>query len=167
MILGLTSSKFDRGKLYDEASTVMTEAIAINGVGQVAVGGSSLPSVRVDVNPTQLSNNGLKLANMQSVLSAQNADIAKGQWSDGVVSADIIANDQISKADDYKPLIIGYHNGAAIRLSDVANVDDDVQMFRSAGNQWNIPSVTVIHSSRQPGANIIRPSIIFAPSCHF
>ena len=81
------------------------------------MGGSSLPSVRVDVNPTQLNNNGLTLANVQSVLSTQNADIAKGQWSDGVVSADIIANDQISKADDYKPLIIGYHNGAAIRLS--------------------------------------------------
>ena len=156
MIIGLTSSKFDRGKLYDEASTVMEQKLSqIQGVGQVAVGGSSLPSVRVDVNPTQLNNNGLTLANLQSVLSTQNADIAKGQWSDGVVSADIIANDQISKADDYKPLIIGYHNGAAIRLSDVANVTDDVQNVRSAGYLNGIPSVTVI-IFRQPGANIIQ-----------
>ena len=156
MILGLTSSKFDRGKLYDEASTVMEQKLSqINGVGQVAVGGSSLPSVRVDVHPTQLNSNGLTLANVQSVLSTQNADIAKGQWSDGVVSADIIANDQISKADDYKPLIIGYHNGAAIRLQDVANVTDDVQNVRSAGYLNGIPSVTVI-IFRQPGANIIQ-----------
>ncbi|HEV8047460.1 MAG TPA: efflux RND transporter permease subunit [Terriglobales bacterium] len=156
MIIGLTSSKFDRGKLYDEASTVMEQKLSqINGVGQVAVGGSSLPSVRVDVNPTQLNNNGLTLANVQSVLSTQNADLAKGQWSDGVVSADIIANDQISKAEDYRPLVIGYHNGAAIRLSDVANVTDDVQNVRSAGYLNGIPSVTVI-IFRQPGANIIQ-----------
>jgi multidrug efflux pump len=156
MIIGLTSSKFDRGKLYDEASTVMEQKLSqINGVGQVAVGGSSLPSVRVDVNPTQLNNNGLTLANVQSLLSTQNADLAKGQWSDGVVSADIIANDQISKAEDYRPLVIGYHNGAAIRLSDVANVTDDVQNVRSAGYLNGIPSVTVI-IFRQPGANIIQ-----------
>src|ERR1039458_214307 len=92
MIIGLTSSKFDRGKLYDEASTVMEQKLSqIQGVGQVAVGGSSLPSVRVDVNPTQLNNNGLTLANVQSILSTQNADIAKGQLSDGAATADIIA----------------------------------------------------------------------------
>jgi len=156
MIIGLTSGKFDRGKLYDEASTVMEQKLSqIQGVGQVAVGGSSLPSVRVDVNPTQLNNNGLTLANVQSVLSTQNADLAKGQISDGAVTADIIANDQISKADDYKPLIIGYHNGGAVRLSDVANVTDDVQNIRSAGYLNGIPSVTVI-IFRQPGANIIQ-----------
>src|SRR6202035_3371035 len=108
MIIGLTSSKFDRGKLYDEASTVMEQKLSqINGVGQVAVGGSSLPSVRIDVNPTQLSSYGLTLANVQALLSVQNSDLAKGQMSDGSVTADIIANDQISTADDYKPLIIG------------------------------------------------------------
>src|ERR1700723_573836 len=90
MILGLTSSKFDQGELYDEASTVIEQKLSqIQGVGQVVVGGSSLPSVRVDVNPTQLSNYGLTLSNVQSVLSTQNADLAKGQISDGVVSADI------------------------------------------------------------------------------
>jgi multidrug efflux pump len=156
MILGLTSKKYDQGKLYDEASTVMEQKLSqINGVGQVAVGGSSLPSVRVDVNPTQLNNYGLTLANVQAVLSTQNADIAKGQLSDGHITADIIANDQISKADDYKPIIIGYHNGTAVRLEDVAQVTDGVQNIRSAGYLNGIPSVTVI-IFRQPGANIIQ-----------
>ena len=121
MIIGLTSSKYDRGKLYDEASTVISQKLSqIQGVGQVSVGGSSLPSVRIDVNPTQLNNYGLTLANVQGVLSTQNADIAKGQMSDGAVTADIIANDQISTASDYKPIVIGHSNGAAVRLSDVA-----------------------------------------------
>ena len=92
----------------------------IQGVGQVTVGGGALPSVRVDANPTQLASYGLTLANLQSVLSLQNSDLAKGQISDGIVTADILANDQISHADDYKPLIVGYNNGAAVRLSDVA-----------------------------------------------
>jgi multidrug efflux pump len=156
MILGLTSNKFDQGKLYDVASTVMEQKLSqIQGVGQVVVGGSSLPSVRVDVDPTQLNSYGLSLNNVQAVLSTQNADIAKGQLSDGAVTADIIANDQISAAKDYKPLIIGYHNGAAVRLSDVANVFDGVQNVRSAGYLNGVPSVTVI-IFRQPGANIIQ-----------
>ena len=156
MILGLTSSKFDRGKLYDEASTVMEQKLSqIQGVGQVSVGGSSLPSVRVDVNPTQLNNYGLTLASVRSLVSVQNSALAKGQLSDGVSTADIVANDQISTADDYKPLIIGYHNGAAVRLSDVAQVTDAVQNIRSAGYLNGVPSVTII-ISRQPGANIIQ-----------
>jgi multidrug efflux pump len=156
MIIGLTSSKYDRGKLYDEASTVMEQKLSqIQGVGQVAVGGSSLPSVRVDVNPTQLNNYGLTLASVQAVLSTQNADLAKGQFSDGSMTADIVANDQISTAADFKPIIIGYHNGTAVRLEDVADVTDSVQNVRSAGYLNGIPSVTVI-ISRQPGANIIQ-----------
>jgi len=156
MIIGLTSSKYDRGKLYDEASTVISQKLSqIQGVGQVSVGGSSLPSVRIDVNPTQLNNYGLTLANIQAVISTQNADIAKGQMSYGAVTADILANDQISAASDYKPIIIGHSNGTAVRLSDVAAVTDDVQNIRSAGYLNGIPSVTII-IFRQPGANIIQ-----------
>jgi multidrug efflux pump len=156
MIIGLTSTKYDTGKLYDEASTVMSQKLSqINGVGQVSVGGSSLPSVRVDVNPTQLNNYGLTLPNVQAVLSTQNADLAKGQLSDGLVTADIIANDQISTADDYKPIVIGYHNGAAVRLSDVAEVTDAVSNIRSGGFLNGIPAVMMI-IFRQPGANIIQ-----------
>jgi multidrug efflux pump len=124
-------------------------------VGQVVVGGASLPSVRVDVDPTQLNSYGLTMSSIQAVLSTQNADIAKGQLSDGTTTADIIANDQISQAEDYKPIIIGYHNGTAVRLSDVAQITDSVQNIRSAGYLNGIPSVTVI-IFRQPGANIIQ-----------
>jgi len=156
MIIGLTSSKLDTGKLYDVASTVMSQKLSqINGVGQVSVGGSSLPSVRVDVNPTQLNNYGLTLSNVQSVLSTQNADLAKGQLTVGSVTADILANDQISTAEDYKPIVIGYSNGGAVRLSDVANVTDDVSNIRSGGFLNGIPAVMMI-IFRQPGANIIQ-----------
>ena len=156
MILGLTSKKYDTGKLYDEASTIMEQKLSqIDGVGQVVVGGASLPSVRVDVNPTQLNSYGLSLSSIQSVLSTQNADLAKGQVTYGSTTADIVANDQISTADEYKPIIIGYHNGTAVRLSDVASVTDSVQNVRSAGYLNGIRSVTVI-IFRQPGANIIQ-----------
>jgi multidrug efflux pump len=155
MILGLTSDKYGPDKLYDEASTVLAQKLSqIQGVGQVSVGGGALPSVRVDANPTQLAAYGLTLANLQSVLSLQNADLAKGQISDGMMTADILANDQISKAEDYKPLVIGYKNGAAVRLSDVAQVTDSVQNVRAAGYLNGKRSVTVI-IFRQPGANII------------
>ena len=155
MILGLTSDKFGPGKMYDEASTVIQQKLSqIQGVGQVNVGGGALPSVRVDVNPTQLANYGIGMANVQSVLSLQNADLPKGQLSDGNVTADILANDQISLAADYKPLIIGYHNGSAVRLSDVAQVTDSVQNIRTGGYLNGKRAVTVI-IFRQPGANII------------
>ena len=126
----------------------------IQGVGQVNVGGASLPSVRVEVNPTQLNHYGLTMASIQRLLSLQNSDIARGQISDGTITADIITNDQISHADDYKPLIVGYHNGPAVHLSDVADVQDSAQNIRTAGYLNGIPSVTVI-IFRQPGANII------------
>jgi multidrug efflux pump len=155
MILGITSDKFGPAKLYDEASTVIQQKLSqIQGVGQVTVGGGALPSVRVDANPTQLASYGLTLANLQSVLSLQNSDLAKGQISDGNVSMDILANDQISLAADYKPLIVGYHNGAAVHLSDVAQVTDSVQNIRAAGYLNGKRAVTVI-IFRQPGANII------------
>ncbi len=156
MILGLTSGKFSTGKLYDEASTVMEQKLSqIQGVGQVVVGGASLPSVRVDVNPTLLNSHGLTMAKVQSLLSLQNSDMARGQISDGVVTADILDNDQISQASQYKPLVVGYHNGLAVHLSDVAQVTDSVQNIRSAGYLNGTPSVTVI-IFRQPGANIIQ-----------
>ena len=155
MILGLTSDKYGPDKLYDEASTVVQQKLSqIQGVGQVTAGGGALPSVRVDANPTQLASYGLTLANLQSVLSLQNSDLAKGQLSDGIVTADILANDQISHADDYKPLVVGFRNGAAIHLSDVAQVTDSVQNIRAAGYLNGKRAVTVI-IFRQPGANII------------
>jgi multidrug efflux pump len=155
MILGLTSDKYGPATLYDQASTVIEQKLSqIQGVGQVTVGGGALPSVRVDANPTQLASHGLTVASLQSVLSLQNSDLAKGQITDGVVTADILANDQISLAADYKPLVVGYNHGAAVRLSDVAQVTDSVQNVRAAGYLNGKRAITVI-VFRQPGANII------------
>jgi multidrug efflux pump len=155
MILGLTSDKYGPDKIYDEASTVLAQKLSqIQGVGQVVVGGGALPSVRVDANPTQLASYGLTLSNLQSVLSLQNSDLAKGQISNGDISADILANDQISHAVDYKPIVVGYKNGAAIHLSDVAAVTDSVANIRAAGYLNGKRAITVI-IFRQPGANII------------
>ena len=127
----------------------------IQGVGQVTAGGGALPSVRVDANPAKLASYGLTLSNLQSLLSLQNADIPKGQITNGDVSEDIIANDQISVTRwTIKPLVVGYHNSAAIRLSDVAQVTDSVQNVRAAGYLNGKRAVTLI-VFRQPGANII------------
>jgi multidrug efflux pump len=156
MILGLTSDKYGPDKLYDEASTVIEQKLSqIQGVGQVSPGGGALPAVRVEANPTQLAGYGLTIANLQSVLSLQNSDLAKGQITNGLVSADILANDQISHAADYKPLIVGYNHGAAVRLEDVADVIDSVQNVRAAGYLNGQRAVNVI-VFRQPGANIIQ-----------
>jgi multidrug efflux pump len=156
MILALTSNKYGPDKLYDEASTVIQQKLSqIQGVGQVTPGGGALPSVRVEVNPQKLASYGLALSNVQSVLSLQNADMAKGQITNGTTSMDILANDQISHAADYKPIIVGYSNGAAIRLQDVADVIDSVQNTRAAGYFDGKRSVQVI-IVRQPGANIIQ-----------
>ncbi|MCU1341576.1 MAG: acriflavin resistance protein, partial [Candidatus Acidoferrum typicum] len=156
MIIGLTSDKYDRSKLYDEASTVIQQKLSqIQGVGQVTVGGGALPSVRVEVNPTQLNSKGLTLQNVQSVLSLQNADQPAGQISDNLVTADIVTNDQISRAEDYKPLVIGYNHGAAVHLSDVADVLDSTQDIRTTGSLNGKPAVMLI-VFRQPGANIIQ-----------
>jgi multidrug efflux pump len=155
MIIGLTSDKYGPDKLYDEASTIIQQRLSqIQGVGQVNAGGGALPSVRVEVNPTKLSSKGLTLANLQAVLSIQNSNLAKGQITNGDISADILANDQISHAEDYKPIIVGYNKGSAVRLSDVADVVDSVQNIRAAGYLNGKRAVTLI-VFRQPGANII------------
>jgi multidrug efflux pump len=155
MILGLTSDIYGPARLYDQASTVIQQKLSqIEGVGQVNVGGGALPSVRVEVNPTKLASYGLSMTNIQSVLRLQNTDLAKGQITDGVTTADIVDNGQISHAEDFKPVIVGYHNGAAIHLTDVADVVDSVQNVRVAG-YLNGKRAILLIIFRQPGANII------------
>jgi multidrug efflux pump len=155
MILALTSTVYDRGALYDAASTIMQQRLSqIQGVGQVSVGGSSLPGVRVDVNPTQLNSYGLGLQDVAAMLSRQNANSPKGQITSGATTADIVTNDQLLKAVDYMPLVVGYHNGAAVKLSDIANVQDSTENIRAAGFVNGKTSVLII-IFRQPGANII------------
>jgi multidrug efflux pump len=155
MIMSLTSDWYGSGELYDFASTIMAQRISqLSGVGQVTVGGSSLPAVRVEVNPTQLNSYGLTVTTVQSALQLQNSTLARGQITDGAVTADIITNGPISRAADYRPLVIGVHDGAAVRLADVADVVDGVQDLRNAGYMDGKPSVVII-IYRQPGANII------------
>ena len=155
MVIGLQSDVYDVPALYDEASTVIEQRISqISGVGQVTAVGASLPAVRVELNPTQLSSYGIGLPAVQAVIAGQNADIAKGQLTNGGTTADILTNDQISKAALYKPLVVGYHNGGAVRLEDIADVIDSQQSVRQAGYLNGKPSVNLI-IFRQPGANII------------
>ena len=155
MIIALTSDIYTQGQLYDAASSIMQQRLSqIQGVGQVNVGGSSLPSVRVELNPTQLNSYGLGLQDVSAMLSRQNANLAKGQIWDNDTTADIVTNDQLLKAADYKPLVVGYHNGAAVKLSDIADVQDSVQNIRAAGFVNGKRSVSVI-INRQPNANII------------
>ena len=155
MIVALTSEVYDRGKMYDAASTIMAQRLSqVQGVGQVTVGGSSLPGVRVDVNPTQLYSYGLGLQDVAVMLNKQNANSPKGQISNNTTTLDVSSNDQLLKAVDYMPLVVGYHNGAAVKLSAVANVQDSTENIRAAGFVNGQPSVLII-IFRQPGANII------------
>jgi multidrug efflux pump len=155
MILGLTSDKYSKPQLYDYASSIVAQKLSqLPGVGQVNVGGGAGPSVRVEVDPTKLNSYGLTLPAVQSILSQQNVHEATGQIADGNRTADIVTNDQMHQADDYKPLVIGYSNGAAVHLSDVADVTNGAQNIRAGGYLDGTPSITVI-IFRQPGANII------------
>ena len=156
MIISLTSDVYGPGRLYDAASTIMQQKLSqIQGVGQVLVGGSSLPGVRVEINPTQLNSFGLGLEDVRTMLSVQNVNRPKGQISDDpTTTANLATNDQLLKADDYKPLVVGYHNGAVVQLSDVADVQDSVEDIR-AGGLMNGKIAVLVIVSRQPGANII------------
>jgi multidrug efflux pump len=154
-VMILTSKIYDRGRLYDAASTIMQQKLSqIPGVGQVSVGGGALPAVRIELNPTQLNSYGLGLQDVKNMLSQQNANEPKGQIWDDNTTADILANDQLLKAEYYKPLIVGYHNGAAIKLSDIAEVQDSVENVRTAGFFDGKPCITM-QMFRQPNANII------------
>jgi multidrug efflux pump len=155
MIIALTSDKLPPPALYDAASTILLQRISqIKGVGQVTVGGSSAPAVRIDVNPTQVNHFGLSLEGIRTAIAAQTANLAKGTFSSPAHTYAISANDQLLHAVDYKPLLVKFGNGAAVKLSDVANVTDSVQTVRSLGIANGKRSALLI-IFRQPGANII------------
>ena len=156
MVLDLTSSIRDNGDLYDTASSVIQQKLSqVEGVGQVQVVGSSLPAVRIDANPQQLNSYGLGLQDVARIISQQNSNRPKGQIADDTTTADITANDQISKARDYAPLVIGTNgHGGVVRMRDVANVYDSVQTLRAAGYVNQTPAVILL-VFRLPGANVI------------
>jgi multidrug efflux pump len=155
MILALTSDTMTKGEMYDAASTVIAQKLSqMSGVGQVQVGGSSLPAVRVELNPQTLYKYGIGFEQVRTVLAATNANRPKGAVEDGTRHWQIYANDQATKAADYMPLVVAYRGGAAVRVTDLGDVVDSVQDLRNAGSSNGKPSVLVI-ISRQPNANII------------
>jgi multidrug efflux pump len=155
LILALTSDTMTKGQLYDAASTILAQKLSqIKGVGQVNVGGSSLPAVRVELNPAMLNNYGISPEQVRLSIAASNANRPKGSVEAGDKHWQIYANDQAKKASDYIPLIVSYRNGAAVRLSDLGEVVDSVENVRNAGLYNSKPSVLLI-ISKQPGANVI------------
>src|SRR4029077_6731004 len=155
MILTLTSSTLSPGQLYDSADTILAQKLSqVSGIGQVQIGGSSLPAVRVELNPSALFKYGIGLEDVRAALAAANANTPKGSIDVGGERYQLYTNDQASKAREYRPLIIAYRNGAAVRLSDVADVQDSVENVRNLGLANGKPAVLVI-LYRQPGANII------------
>jgi multidrug efflux pump len=155
MILSLTSDTMTRGQLYDAASSILAQKLSqVEGIGQVTVGGSSLPAVRVEMIPSALHKYGIGTEDVRNVIAAANANRPKGMVESDVRHWQIYANDQAREAAEYFPLIIAYRNGAAVHLTDVAAITDSVQDLRNAGSADGKPAVLII-LNRQPGANII------------
>jgi len=155
LILTLTSDTASRSNLYDAASTTLAQKLAqVEGVGQVELGGSSLPAVRVDLIPQALYKYGIGLEDVRAALSSTNAHSPKGGIEVRDKRYQIYSNDQASNPDAYKSLILAYRNGAPVRLSDVGEVTDGVENVRNAGLANGKPAVVII-LYRQPGANIV------------
>jgi multidrug efflux pump len=155
LIVALTSDIVSRARMYDAASTIMSQKLSqVDGVGQVIVGGGSLPAVRVELNPGALNKYGIGLEDVRSLLSATNVDSPMGYLSDGTRNWEIQSNDQLHAASEYQPLIVRYNRGASVRLSDIGDVKDSVEDLRNLGLVNGDPAVMVI-IFRQPGANII------------
>jgi multidrug efflux pump len=155
MILALTSSTRSPGQLYDSADTILAQKLSqVSGIGQVQIGGSSLPAVRVELNPATLFKYGIGLEDVRAALASANANTPKGSIDVGGERYQLYTNDQASKAREYRSLIVAYRNGAAVRLSDVADVQDSVENVRNLGLANGMTAVLVI-LYRQPGANII------------
>ncbi|MBB3264486.1 multidrug efflux pump [Azospirillum sp. OGB3] len=155
MILTMTSATLSQGQLYDSAATVLQQKLSqVEGIGQVSIGGSSLPAVRVELNPRALFQYGIGLEDVRAAIASANANAPKGAVEDGELRFQIYTNDQARKAEEYRSLVIAYRNGAAVRLSDVAEVSDSVEDLRNAGITNGKPSVLLM-LNRQPAANII------------
>jgi len=155
LILGLTSDSMRPGQMYDAADSILEQKLSqIQGVGQVSVGGSALPGVRVELNPTQMSNLGVGFEDVRMALAAANANRPKGEVADNNRSWGLSTTDQLLKAQDYQPLIVRYSNGSAVQLSDIAWVRDSVENVRATGMLDGKPVIGLI-VFRQPGANII------------
>jgi len=155
LIMSLTSKTLSQGQLYDVASTILAQKLSqIEGVGQVQVAGSSLPAVRIDLNPQALAMQGISVETVRIAIAQSNPNRPKGVLESDFKRWQIQANDQAKHANDYRSLIIGWNKGASIRLEDVATVSDSVQDARNLGLSNGIPAVVLL-ITRQPGANVI------------
>src|SRR5579871_2843240 len=142
LMLGLTSTLLTPGQMYDLATTILQQRIAqVQGVGQVLAGGSALPGIRVEVNPSELNNRGLGLEDVRAVLTAANANSPKGVFSGPNQTWTIHTSDQLMHAAEYRPLVVAYRNGAPVILSDIANVEDSVEDLRNVGYINDKPAV--------------------------
>jgi multidrug efflux pump len=156
IILSLTSSTMNTAQLYDSANTVIQQQLSqISGVGQIQLGGSALPSVRVELEPDKLNSYGIGLEDVRASIAAANADSAKGHIDEGDQRYEVMSNDQASKAADYRNLVIAYRKGSPVFLHDVAGVVDSNENIRNAGLYNGLPTVGVIVFP-MPGANIIK-----------
>src|ERR1700751_1328151 len=156
LIYTLTSDTLMPSELYDAASTVLAQKLSqVEGVGEVAVSGGSLPAVRVELIPPALYKYGIGLEDVRAALGSANAHSPKGGIDVGTQRYQIYANDQAQKAQDYKPLLVAYRSGAAVRLTDAGDVVDSVENVRTLGLANAKPAVVMI-VYRQPGANIIQ-----------
>ena len=155
ILLALTSPTQPLARMYDAADSILAQKIAqVEGVGQVIVGGGAKPAVRVQANPTQLSAYGIGMDDVRNALSRANANTPKGELSGARDSYAIAADDQLNVADQYKPMVVTYRNGAPVRLDQVSTVFDSVEDVRNAALFNSQPAVLMI-IFRQPGANII------------
>jgi multidrug efflux pump len=155
MIVALTSDTMTQGQMYDAASTVLQQKLSqVEGIGQVSVGGSSLPAVRVELNPMALNKYGVGLDQVRAALTGTNANRPKGFIETNDRQWQVTTDDQAKTAEEYRPLIVAYRNGAPVQLSTVAEVTDSVEDLRNAGMANGKPSVLLI-LNRQPNANII------------
>jgi multidrug efflux pump len=156
MVLALTSTTRTAGQMYDIASNVLQQRLSqLDGIGEVDVVGSALPAVRVELDPSALFKYGIGLEDIRAALAAANANSPKGAIEDDDFHYQIYANDQASKAAQYRDLVVAYRDNAAVLLSDVAQVVDSVEDLRNAGLSNGKPSVGIV-LSRQPAANIIQ-----------
>ena len=155
MILTLTSDIYNPGQLYDYASTQLAQKLSqIEGVGDVTVGGSSLPAVRVALNPQALFNQGVSLDAVRETIANANQRRPQGALEDRQQRWQLRTNDELKTASDYAPLVVHYHNGAAVKLADVASVQDSVQDVRNAGMADGKPAVLLL-VRKTPEANVI------------
>jgi multidrug efflux pump len=155
LVLAITSQTLTPGQLYDSAATILQQKLSqLPGIGEVDVTGSALPAVRVELDPNKLAAYGIGLEDIRAALASANANSPKGVIENGTRRWQLYANDQASRGAQYRPLVVGYRNGNAVRLSDLGEVVDSVEDLRNAGFANGKPAVLVI-LYRQPGANII------------